>query len=57
MGIIINEWDKAAEQYAVDQENSTFVEGTKRIVKKRFQDSKIIQELPAGDEGVLTVEL
>ena len=38
MGIIINEWDKAAEQYAVDQENSTFVEGTKRIVKKRFQD-------------------
>lgn len=22
-----------------------------------FQDSKIIQELPAGDEGVLTVEL
>lgn len=48
MGIIINEWDKAAEQYAVDQENSTFVEGTKRIVKKRFQDLRGKKVLDLG---------
>lgn len=35
---LVDQWNKAAEKYTKDQEQSDFVESNKQIVKARFKD-------------------
>lgn len=50
MNEIINQWEKAAEQFAIDQERSEYADINKAVVKRRFQkfDGERVLDLGCG---------